>query len=955
MPFAPKSAVPRPAEAPLVLPALERAIDGGMTLFIASAGYLPTESLAGALIARGGPILWLRLGPEDRDPATLLMSLIAGMQNLRPEAGKMTLEQMRRQPGPLLGWPPIFANLSQEMAAALGAAGTLVIEGCHHLADAYQTLQLLSAHVLSTLAPAVTCIATAERPLPPIALPAGIAYRNVGDLRLSVRAVEELVRAIGCQFTSASIRRATALTEGRASVLIGLCAAVEMLGPAPVQQAIERATDLAGLLARVARAWLVMSDAADQQALALALRLGYVHPELLAAAPGSTTLPAGPWFETLEGGWLRLQLVWQAPLREVLRGRAAPDRPALQRAATYLVEHGAVEQAIPLYFELDDRAHAAETINRILEVFVSLGHWETLEEWLSQLPEQTLEEWPWLVYVGGELSAAQGQIEAARHAFSLASRLFEARRNTAGSCQSLLAQSTLAAWRSDLARAESHALAAHTLARAAGMPWHHGWAAWQLGCLAAAADDLDAALVYFGQAQEVAATINEPLMLELPRQAELLVMHRRDLRRESEYHRKAYWAAEQAEQEAADQLRRLLAAPQHNVDALLEAHGWARLPLMLKLLAPNPELEPVVITDSGGLWSRVLGMLGLRRNQPLPAPAARIGMSFVAPPPPRGSVYADHQVAMSSPALDVPLDIPSSAAVTADMSFAAGKLPAAGPDTALSEQIGTLEAPETPPAVARPGAILAAYMLGSFRVIINDRPVENWPSGRGRSVLKYLLTQRARPVPRDVLMDFFWPESTPESARNSLNVAIHGLRQAFRAIDETPVVLFENGVYLLNPDLTIWLDIEEFERHFQSARQLEESGQLIAAMAEYEVAIGLYHGDFLLDDPYEDWPVLTRERLRVMYLEALDRLGQIYFAQGQSAACSNLCQLILAVDNCREDAHCRLMRCYARLGQYPLALRQYQACIEALRTELDVEPSPTTTELYERIRRRESV
>jgi DNA-binding SARP family transcriptional activator len=126
-------------------------------------------------------------------------------------------------------------------------------------------------------------------------------------------------------------------------------------------------------------------------------------------------------------------------------------------------------------------------------------------------------------------------------------------------------------------------------------------------------------------------------------------------------------------------------------------------------------------------------------------------------------------------------------------------------------------------------------------------------------------------------------------------------------------------------------------------------------MTEYEVAIGLYNDDFLLDDPYEDWPVLTRERLRVMYLEALDRLGRIYFAQGQFAACSNLCQLMLATDNCREDAQCRLMRCYARLGQYPLALRQYQVCVEALHTELDIEPSLETTDLYERIRRREAV
>jgi DNA-binding SARP family transcriptional activator len=91
------------------------------------------------------------------------------------------------------------------------------------------------------------------------------------------------------------------------------------------------------------------------------------------------------------------------------------------------------------------------------------------------------------------------------------------------------------------------------------------------------------------------------------------------------------------------------------------------------------------------------------------------------------------------------------------------------------------------------------------------------------------------------------------------------------------------------------------------------------------------------------------------YLDTLDRLSQIYFTQGQYAACNLVGRLLLERDNCREDAHCRLMRCYSRQGQRYLALRQYQVCVEALRAELDVEPEPTTTQIYECIRRRERV
>jgi DNA-binding SARP family transcriptional activator len=222
-------------------------------------------------------------------------------------------------------------------------------------------------------------------------------------------------------------------------------------------------------------------------------------------------------------------------------------------------------------------------------------------------------------------------------------------------------------------------------------------------------------------------------------------------------------------------------------------------------------------------------------------------------------------------------------------------------------------------------------------------------------VFKYLLTHRDPWASREILMQTFWPDAAPDSARNSLNVAIHGLRRSLRTAADVPVVVLDGGVYRLHPDVRLWLDVEEFERHVASGRGLEEAGELTGAMAEYELATALYQGDFLADDPYEEWPVLTRERLRLAYLDTLDRISHLYFSHAQYAACAELCQRIIERDLCREDAHRRLMRCYSRQGQPHLALRQYRACADALEAELGVEPAPATTALHERIRRHEPV
>src|SRR5512136_126474 len=110
-----KAAAPQVAHVGLQHAALKRAAEGRITLFTAPAGYVSGDSLAAALNESGRPVLWLRLGQEDADPATLLLSLVAGARRLRPDAGATTLEQMRRQPGPTAGWPPLFSRLGQEL------------------------------------------------------------------------------------------------------------------------------------------------------------------------------------------------------------------------------------------------------------------------------------------------------------------------------------------------------------------------------------------------------------------------------------------------------------------------------------------------------------------------------------------------------------------------------------------------------------------------------------------------------------------------------------------------------------------------------------------------------------------------------------------------------------------------------------------------------------------------
>jgi DNA-binding SARP family transcriptional activator len=261
-------------------------------------------------------------------------------------------------------------------------------------------------------------------------------------------------------------------------------------------------------------------------------------------------------------------------------------------------------------------------------------------------------------------------------------------------------------------------------------------------------------------------------------------------------------------------------------------------------------------------------------------------------------------------------------------------------------------APSPPPEKTYAGTSLLVYCMGPFRVYQDEQLIEDWPSSKGKAVFKYLVTHRKRPVIKDVLMDLFWPDIPAESARNNLNVAIYGLRQALHKTHPSySHVLFINDCYLLNPELQIWLDYEAFLGIITAARELEESGELEAIISEYSKAETLYQGEFLAEDRYEDWLLPLRENLQTEYLSLLDRLNHLLLEKQDYQACIHLCRKMLAVDPCNEEAHRNLMRCFFERGQSYMALRQYYLCVEAIKEGMNVAPDSATNELYKFIRR----
>ncbi len=185
---------------------------------------------------------------------------------------------------------------------------------------------------------------------------------------------------------------------------------------------------------------------------------------------------------------------------------------------------------------------------------------------------------------------------------------------------------------------------------------------------------------------------------------------------------------------------------------------------------------------------------------------------------------------------------------------------------------------------------------------------------------------------REKLAALCWGEVSDVQARNSLRNALATIN---RKLDPRLLIVDRECVEI-NPAFPLWVD----------AVQLTDGRGTPFTRANAQTLVELYRGD-LLADFYDDWIIAERDRLRARYVETLLRLVQDARSCSEYARAIQLARQVLAREPANERAHQHLMFAYVASGNPAAALAQYDECRRALRAELDVEPMPETTALYE--------
>jgi len=204
---------------------------------------------------------------------------------------------------------------------------------------------------------------------------------------------------------------------------------------------------------------------------------------------------------------------------------------------------------------------------------------------------------------------------------------------------------------------------------------------------------------------------------------------------------------------------------------------------------------------------------------------------------------------------------------------------------------------------------------------------------------------------RDTLTTLFWPESKPESGRATLRSTLLYLR---KALDHSTPSDKKNQTHLIVQRNALGFDFSV--DHLLDCHILSSATKPDTAFDRLKQAAALYRDDFLTGfslpnaPAFDDWTRLRREQHHLQMNKVFDRLSHRQFERGEIRQAVDTTNRWLALSPLRETAYRRLMQLHLAAGNRGQALQTYESCCRMLAQEFDVQPSPETETLAERIR-----
>jgi len=221
------------------------------------------------------------------------------------------------------------------------------------------------------------------------------------------------------------------------------------------------------------------------------------------------------------------------------------------------------------------------------------------------------------------------------------------------------------------------------------------------------------------------------------------------------------------------------------------------------------------------------------------------------------------------------------------------------------------------------------YSLGETKVAVNSHPISEaeWRSSRAKELFFYLLCHANLGQTKEQVTTALWPDLSPAKATSNFHINLYRARRAV----SPGVFILEQGRYRLNPDISIWSDVLEFERFLNQASNLPDDSE--EKIARLKQALDLYKGQFLVEF-YSEWTEELRRQLEDKYLKAMLSLAAIMEHRREFVTAMGLIEKLLDVDPYHEEAYCKLIKWQFAQGDKVAAEQTYRRYSNAVSAEM---------------------
>lgn len=206
----------------------------------------------------------------------------------------------------------------------------------------------------------------------------------------------------------------------------------------------------------------------------------------------------------------------------------------------------------------------------------------------------------------------------------------------------------------------------------------------------------------------------------------------------------------------------------------------------------------------------------------------------------------------------------------------------------------------------------------------------------------YFIFNKNTIVPREKIIDAFWPEKDYNEAGHLLRDYIYMIKKAF---NNNKIIVYSDKGYKLSSDINWEIDYYRMKEKYNTADVARKNNSIDDALKYIGEGLSLCNY-FPLQDSYYDWSFYYKNEIEELYLKYSIIMVNIYINTGEMEKAENALIDLKFKFPLEEIVYQQMMNLYLKQGRKGRIRKVYNELRDKFAQELSLNPTEKTENLY---------